>query len=76
MPSATAVRTAAEATVTVSITNTSDSAKRVGMGIALIATILGVEHDRDHRLAGNAKRYDFPGDTRVTLFTAPKRSGE
>ena len=35
MPSATAVRTAAEATVTVSITNTSDSAKRVGMGVAL-----------------------------------------
>lgn len=35
MPSATAVRTAAEATATVSITNTSDSAKRVGMGIAL-----------------------------------------
>jgi hypothetical protein len=35
MPSATAVRTAAEATVTVSITNTSQSSKRVGMGIAL-----------------------------------------
>jgi hypothetical protein len=35
MPSATAVRTAAEATVTVSITNTSDTSKRVGMGIAL-----------------------------------------
>jgi hypothetical protein len=35
MPSATAVRTAAEATATVSITNTSDTAKRVGMGIAL-----------------------------------------
>ena len=35
MPSATAVRTAAEATATVTITNTSDSSKRVGMGIAL-----------------------------------------
>lgn len=35
MPSATAVRTAAEATATVSITNTSDASKRVGMGIAL-----------------------------------------
>jgi len=35
MPSATAVRTAAEATATVTITNTSDTSKRVGMGIAL-----------------------------------------
>jgi len=34
------------------------------------ARILGVEHARDHRLEGKAKRYDFPGDTRVTLFTA------
>ena len=37
------------------------------------ATILGVEHAREHRLEGKAKRYDFPGDTRVTLFTAPRR---
>ena len=37
------------------------------------ATILGVEHQRDHRLEGSAKRYDFPGDTRVTLFRVPKR---
>ena len=36
-------------------------------------TILGVEHEREHRLEGKAKRYDFPGDTRVTLFTAPRR---
>lgn len=35
LPSATAVRTAAEATVTVTITNTSEESKRVGMGIAL-----------------------------------------
>ena len=35
MPSATAVRTAAEATVTVNITNTSAESKRVGLGIAL-----------------------------------------
>jgi 16S rRNA (guanine966-N2)-methyltransferase len=35
------------------------------------ARILGVEHTRDHRLEGKAKRYDFPGETRVTLFTAP-----
>ena len=37
------------------------------------AAILGVEHKRDHRLEGSAKRYDFPGETRVTLFRAPKR---
>jgi 16S rRNA (guanine966-N2)-methyltransferase len=37
------------------------------------ATILGVEHQRDHRLEGSAKRYDFPGETRVTLFRVPKR---
>jgi hypothetical protein len=35
MPSATAVRTAAEATATVTITNTTDASKRVGIGIAL-----------------------------------------
>lgn len=37
------------------------------------ASILGVEHQREHRLEGSAKRYDFPGETRVTLFRAPKR---
>lgn len=37
------------------------------------ATILGVEHQRDHRLEGSAKRYDFPGNTRVTLFRNPRR---
>lgn len=37
------------------------------------ATILGVEHLKEHRLEGKAKRYDLPGDTRITLFTAPKR---
>lgn len=37
------------------------------------ARILGVEHQKEHFLEGKAKRYDFPGDTRVTLFTAPKR---
>jgi 16S rRNA (guanine966-N2)-methyltransferase len=40
------------------------------------AAILGVEHLREHRLEGNAKRYDFPGDTRLTLFKAPKRRSE
>lgn len=37
------------------------------------ARILGVEHLKEHRLEGKAKRYDLPGDTRITLFTAPKR---
>jgi 16S rRNA (guanine966-N2)-methyltransferase len=37
------------------------------------ARILGVEHQKDHRLEGKAKRYDLPGETRLTLFTAPKR---
>lgn len=36
--------------------------------------ILTAEHARDHRLEGRAKRYDFPGDTRVTVFTAPRRA--
>jgi 16S rRNA (guanine966-N2)-methyltransferase len=40
------------------------------------ARILGVEHRRDHRLDGKAKRYDFPGETRVTLFTAPGGVGK
>ncbi len=40
------------------------------------ATILGVEHQKEHRLEGKAKRYDLPGETRLTLFRAPKgRSG-
>jgi 16S rRNA (guanine966-N2)-methyltransferase len=38
--------------------------------------ILCVEHDREHRLEGKAKRYDFPGDTRVTVFTSHKRGSE
>jgi len=37
------------------------------------ARILGVEHQREHRLEGKAKRYDFPGETRVTLFSSPDR---
>ncbi len=37
------------------------------------AGILGVEHQKEHRLEGKARRYDLPGDTRITLFTAPKR---
>ena len=37
------------------------------------ARILCVEHEREHRLEGKAKRYDFPGDTRVTVFTSHKR---
>ena len=36
------------------------------------ATILGVEHQKEHRLEGKAKRYDLPGETRLTLFRAPK----
>jgi len=35
--------------------------------------ILCVEHEREHRLEGKAKRYDFPGETRVTVFTSHKR---
>ena len=40
------------------------------------ATVLGVEHLKEHRLEGKAKRYDFPGDTRLTLFKAQKRRSE
>ena len=36
------------------------------------STILCVEHEREHRLEGKAKRYDLPGETRLTLFRAPK----
>lgn len=40
------------------------------------ATILGVEHQREHRLEGKAKRYDLPGETRITVFVSPGgRSG-
>jgi 16S rRNA (guanine966-N2)-methyltransferase len=37
------------------------------------ATILGVEHQRQHRLEGKAKRYDFPGETRITVFVSTQR---
>jgi 16S rRNA (guanine966-N2)-methyltransferase len=37
------------------------------------STILCVEHGKDHRLEGKAKRYDFPGETRVTVFTSHER---
>lgn len=37
------------------------------------AEILGVEHQREHRLEGKAKRYDFPGETRITVFASPRR---
>ncbi len=36
-------------------------------------TILSVEHQRQHRLEGKAKRYDLPGETRITVFVSPHR---
>jgi len=38
------------------------------------ATILGVEHLKEHRLEGKAKRYDLPGETRITVFKSPMRT--
>jgi 16S rRNA (guanine966-N2)-methyltransferase len=37
------------------------------------STILSVEHQRQHRLEGKAKRYDLPGETRITVFVSPHR---
>ena len=37
------------------------------------STILGVEHERQHRLEGKAKRYDLRGETRITVFVSPRR---
>jgi 16S rRNA (guanine966-N2)-methyltransferase len=34
------------------------------------ATVLVVEHDKEHVLAGKGKRYDFAGPTRVTILRA------
>lgn len=34
------------------------------------ADVLVVEHDREHRLEGKAKRYDLPGRTRITILRA------
>ena len=34
------------------------------------ADVLVVEHDREHRIEGKGKRYDFPGPTKVTILRA------
>ena len=34
------------------------------------ADVLVVEHDREQRVQGKGKRYDFPGQTRVTILRA------
>ena len=33
--------------------------------------ILAFEHDRGHRIDAPGKRYDMPGDTRITILRAP-----
>jgi len=38
------------------------------------STILCVEHEREHRLEGKAKRYDFPGETRITVYKSARRT--
>jgi len=37
---------------------------------APFATVLVVEHDKEHELGGAGKRYDFEGPTRVTILRA------
>lgn len=34
------------------------------------ADVLVVEHDKEHRVGGKGRRYDFPGPTRVTILKA------
>lgn len=34
------------------------------------ADVLVLEHDREHRVEGKGKRYDFPGPTKVTILRA------
>jgi 16S rRNA (guanine966-N2)-methyltransferase len=34
------------------------------------ADVLVVEHDAEHRIEAEGKRYDFPGPTRVTILRA------
>lgn len=36
--------------------------------------ILAFEHDREHRIEAPGKRYDMPGDTRITILRAPASS--
>ena len=36
--------------------------------------ILAFEHDRGHRIDAPGKRYDMPGDTRITILRAPTGS--
>jgi len=36
--------------------------------------ILAFEHDRAHRIDARGKRYDMPGDTRITILQAPAES--
>ena len=38
--------------------------------------ILTVEHDRDHHIPGRAKHHDMGGQTRVSIFIAPRRPRE
>jgi 16S rRNA (guanine966-N2)-methyltransferase len=37
---------------------------------APFSRILAFEHDRDHRIEVRGKRYDMPGDTRITILRA------
>jgi 16S rRNA (guanine966-N2)-methyltransferase len=38
--------------------------------------ILTVEHDRDHHIPGRAKHHDMGGQTRVSIYIAPRRPRE
>ena len=38
--------------------------------------ILTVEHDRDHHIQGRPKHYDMGGQTRVSVYVAPRRRRE
>lgn len=38
--------------------------------------ILTVEHDRDHQIPGRAKHHDLGGQTRVSVYVAPRESKE
>ena len=37
--------------------------------------VLVIEHDAEHRILGSGQRYDFPGQTRVTILRAREGNG-